>query len=237
MAIVCSWLVLVVGSLVLGTAVPAGAAAIRGVVLFAGPVEERKKLAVTIDQYVCGKEKDAEELPVGKDRGIRNAVVWLQTPPEGARSEATPAKDAASAKVEMDQKGCVFTPRVVLVPAGGTVEFLNSDRLLHNLHSVSKENPSFNRTQPRGRVIPITFARPEIIRVNCDLHSWMRGWIVVADHPFYALSNEAGEFVLPNVPAGKYTLQIWQESLGISAQPVTVGAQDARVTVELKARP
>ena len=233
MSIARSWLRLVVWAFViaLAAAVPARAAAIRGVVLFAGTVEERKKLPVTIDQYVCGKEKDAEDLVVGQGRVIRNAVVWLQTPPDGARVDVPPPK------VEMDQKACVFSPRVVLVPAGGTVEFLNSDRLLHNLHSVSKENPSFNRTQPRGRVIPITFARPEIIRVNCDLHSWMRGWIVVADHPFYALSNETGEFVLPNVPPGTYTLQIWQESLGVTTQPVTVGAQDARVTVELKARP
>jgi plastocyanin len=157
-------------------------------------------------------------------------VVWLQTPPPGA------AWPAAPVKVEMDQKGCVFIPRVVLVPAGGTVEFLNSDRLLHNLHSVSTHNPSFNRTQPKGRVIPIAFAKPEIIRLDCDLHSWMRAWVVVADHPFYALSNEAGEFALPSVPPGKYTLQIWQEALGTTSRDVVVGADDARVVVEFKAR-
>jgi plastocyanin len=231
MSVVVKWVVLAVCAAGgLGLAQPARAATIRGVVLFAGPLEDRKKLPVTIDQYVCGKEKDAEDLVVGRERGIRNAVVWLQTPPEGGKGEQPPAK------VEMDQKGCVFTPRVVLVPTGGTVEFLNSDRLLHNLHSASKENPSFNRTQPRGRAIPIAFSRPEIIQVNCDLHSWMRAWIVVTDHPFYALSNEAGEFALPNVPPGKYTLQIWQETLGTTSQEVVVGAQDARVTVELKAR-
>jgi plastocyanin len=192
---------------------------------------EAKKLAVTIDQYVCGKEKIADDLVVGAQRGLRNAVVWLQTPPAGVSAEAAPAK------VEMDQKACAFVPRVVLVPAGGTVEFLNSDRLLHNVHSVSRENPSFNRTQPRGRVIPVTFAKPEIVRINCDLHSWMRGWVVVADHPFYALSNEAGEFELPPVPAGKYTLQIWHETLGISSRDVTVGPEGARITVDLKAKP
>jgi plastocyanin len=213
----------------LAIASPARAAAIRGVVLYGGGPVEPKKLPVTIDQYVCGKEKASEDLLVGPQRGVRNAVVWLQTPPQGAAGEAAPQK------VEMDQKGCVFVPHVVLVPAGGTVEFLNSDRLLHNLHSVSRENPSFNRTQPRGRAIPIAFARPEIIRVNCDLHSWMRAWVVVADHPFYALTNEAGEFALPNVPPGKYTLQIWQETLGITSRDVSVGAEDARVTVELKA--
>jgi plastocyanin len=213
----------------LGIPLPARASAIRGVIVFTGPVDQ-KKLPVTIDQYICGKEKEAEDLIVGPKGGLRNAVVWLQTPPPGASWPSGPGK------IEMDQKGCAFVPRVVLVPAGGTVEFLNSDRLLHNLHSASTENPTFNRTQSRGRVIPIAFSRPEIIRVNCDLHSWMRAWVVVADHPFYALSNEAGEFVLPNVPPGKYALQIWQEALGTTSREVSVGAEDTHVTVEFKAR-
>jgi plastocyanin len=212
----------------LGIAPAAEAAAIRGTVVMTGAVTP-KKLPVTIDQYVCGTEKMAEDLVVNAKGGVKNVVVWLKTPPPGAGWPSAPVK------VEMDQKGCVFVPRVVLVPAGGTVEFLNSDRLLHNLHSASNDNPTFNRTQPRGRVIPVTFAKPEFVQVNCDLHSWMRSWVVVADHPFYALTNDAGEFVLPNIPPGKYTLQTWQETVGITSREVTVGAEDARVTVELKA--
>jgi plastocyanin len=211
-----------------GVAPPADAGSIRGVVTMTGAVTA-KKVPVTIDQYVCGTEKMAEDLVVNAKGGVKNAVVWLKTPPPGA------AWPSAPVKVEMDQKGCVFVPRVLLVPVNGTVEFLNSDRLLHNLHSASNENPTFNRTQPRGRVIPVTFAKPEFVQVNCDLHSWMRSWVVVADHPFYALTNDAGEFVLPNIPPGKYTLQTWQEVLGITSREVTVGAEDARVTVELKA--
>src|SRR5438105_5462225 len=207
---------------------PASPASIRGVVTVVGAIAP-KKLPVTIDQYVCGTDKPGEDLVVSGQGRVKNAVVWLQTPPPGA------AWPSAPTKVDMDQKGCVFVPRVVIVPAGATVEFLNSDRLLHNLHSASQENPTFNRTQPRGRVIPVTFSKPEIVQVNCDLHSWMRAWVVVADHPFYALSNDAGEFVLPNVPSGKYVLQIWQETLGITSREVTVGAEDARVTIELKA--
>jgi plastocyanin len=77
----------------------------------------------------------------------------------------------------MDQQGCVYAPRVVIVPVGGTVEFLNSDPLLHNLHSVSAENPTFNRTQPKGRTIPVIFKKAETVRVDCDLHTGCgRGW-------------------------------------------------------------
>src|SRR5262245_22841895 len=217
--------VLVVGLVVTP---PAEAANIRGAVVMKGTAAP-KKLAVTIDQYVCGSEKTADDLIVNAKGGVKNAVVWLKTAPPGAAWPSSPTK------VEMDQQACVFVPRIVVVPAGGTVEFLNSDRLLHNLHSASKDNPTFNRTQPRGRVIPVAFSKPEFIQVNCDLHSWMRGWVVVADHPFYALSNDAGEFVLANVPPGKYVLQIWQEVLGTTSRDVTVGSDDARVTVELKA--
>jgi plastocyanin len=210
----------------------AAAASIKGNVVFAGAPPAPKKLAVTIDQYVCGKEKDAEEFVVSPQKGIRNVVVWLQNPPQAAKWDPPPAP------VALDQKECVFTPRIVLVPAGGTVDFLNSDRLLHNLHAAPKTgNPAFNRAQPKGRTIPITFSTPEIIPVNCDLHSWMRAWVVVMDHPFYAVTNPAGEFVLNNVPPGKFVLQVWHETLGRTSKEVTVGNQDfTGATIEMSAR-
>jgi hypothetical protein len=133
----------------------------------------------------------------------------------------------------MDQKECVFVPRVMVVPAGGTVEFLNSDRLLHNLHSVSKDNAVFNRTQPKGRTIPIVFKRPEIVRIDGDLHPWMRAWVVVAEHPFYAVTNDRGEFALENVPPGTYTLQVWHESLGVVKKDVAVSDDVTTLTVEM----
>jgi plastocyanin len=195
---------------------PAWATTIKGTVRYVGGPVEQRKVPVTIDQYVCGKEKEAEHLVLSADRAIRYAVVSLQTPPAGAKW------DAPLPSAQMDQKQCAFAPRVVVVPVGGTVEFLNSDRLLHNLHSRSKENATFNRTQPKGRSIPVAFKRPEIVRVDCDLHSWMRGWVVVAEHPFYAVTNEQGEFVLSSVPPGKYTLEVWQESLGTVSREITV---------------
>lgn len=210
------------------TAATASAASIKGTVQFTGGAVPQKKLAVTVDQYVCGKEKEADLLILSPQGGIRNAVVWLESPAQGAKRE-NPAP-----VVQMDQKQCVFTPRVVVVPVGGTVEFLNSDHLLHNVHTVTKENPSVNRAQPRGRTIPVIFSKPEIIRVKCDLHPWMLGWVVVTDHPFHAVTGVEGEFTLNNVPPGKYTLHVWQESLGTSAKEVTVSSKEvANVTVEM----
>ena len=157
--------------------------AIKGKVVFVGVVPAPKKLEVSIDQFVCGNEKDAEDLLLSPRKEIRNAVVWLENPPTNA-----PWPPGAE-KVEIDQKRCVYIPRVVVVPAGGKVDFLNSDRLLHNVHATPNFNVSFNRTQPKNRTIPITFAKPETIRISCDLHPWMAAWVVVAAHPFYAITG------------------------------------------------
>ena len=204
-------------------------ASIKGKVVFVGPVPAQKKVDITIDQYVCGTEKDAGDLLLSPQKELRNAVVWIDNPPANA------ASPAPTANVEMDQNGCTFIPRIVLVPAGGTVDFLNSDRLLHNIHATPKLNVSFNRTQPKSRTIPVTFTQPEIVRINCDLHSWMTGWVVVTANPFYAITGADGQFAFDGLPPGQYKLQIWHERLGTVAANVTVGDQQpGRVTVEMK---
>jgi hypothetical protein len=88
-----------------------------------------------------------------------------------------------------------------------------------------------------GRTIPVTFAKPEIVRIECDLHSWMTAWVVVAAHPFYAVTGADGSFAFDNLPPGQYKLQIWHERLGTLPASVTVGEQQpAQLTVEMKAR-
>jgi plastocyanin len=210
-------------------AAAAEAGPIKGTVRFTGGPVEATKLKVTVDHAICGTSKDAEDVVVSPNMGLRNAVVSLLAPPPDAKLGLAPP-------VQIDQKECVFVPRVIVVPLGGTVEFLNSDRLLHNLHSAGADNPTFNRTQPKGRTIPITFRKPEIIRIDCDLHPWMRAWVVVAAHPFYAVTNDQGEFALPGVPPGTYTLQVWHESLGTVKRDVTATDGTTAVTVEMRGK-
>ncbi len=207
------------------------AATIQGQVRYTGIVDGPTTVAVTSNQYVCGDSAPAEDLLVSPEGGIRNAVVSLQTPPPDAGHENL------GVSPQIDQEKCVFIPRIVLVPVGGTVEFLNSDRLLHNIRSKDiKHNSAFNRTQPRGRTVPITFAKPEIVQIGCDLHPWMRSWVVVTGHPFFSVTDDAGRFVLTDVPAGEYTLEIWQEALGKVRRDVTV-TDDAVTTVVIEMPP
>jgi plastocyanin len=229
----------VLAAVLSGSVAPSWAGSIQGLVTLPGAPPAPRKIPVTIDQYVCGDAKIADDLQVSARNGVRNVVVWVENPPaksENAAKSAPPA-EAATGAVEMDQKECVFTPRVVLVPAGGTVNFLNSDRLLHNLHARPKLNSAFNRTQPKGRTISVSFAQPEIFRVDCDLHSWMRSWVVVTEHPFYTVSDAEGRFTLDLLPAGRYTLRLWHETLGTMSREVTVPATGAAQTTIEMARP
>ena len=221
------------GVLVLACApLVAAAASIRGKVVVDSTVPPPKKVEVTIDQYVCGNDKDPGDLLVSPQKELRNAVVWIENPPPGVTPASAPAD-----KVEIDQNGCTFVPRVVVVPAGGTVDFLNSDRLLHNIHATPKLNVAFNRTQPKNRTIPVTFTKPEIVKVACDLHSWMTAWVVVAAHPWYAVTGPDGQFAFDNLPPGQYKLSVWHERLGTVPGTVTVTEQQpGRVTVEMKLR-
>ncbi|HEY3634446.1 MAG TPA: carboxypeptidase regulatory-like domain-containing protein [Caldimonas sp.] len=205
------------------------AATLNGRVVLAGTAPAAKKIDVTIDQYLCGNQKEAQDLILSARNEVANAVVWLENPPPGA------TWPAGENKATVDQNGCVFVPRVAIVPVGGTVDFLNTDRLLHNIHAQPKLNEAFNRTQPKNRTVPVTFSKAEIVRVDCDLHSWMTAWVVVAPHPYYAVTRADGQFSFEGLPPGSYRLQIWHERLGpITRQVIVPATGGASVSVEMK---
>jgi plastocyanin len=201
---------------------------ISGTVKFSGAPPARKPLEVTKDKEVCGKEKHLSlDLIVGADKGIENVVVSLLDVKKG--------KMWSSAKATLDQKGCIYKPHVVVAKAGGELEILNSDGILHNIHTYSKDNPPINKAQPKfKKVLTEKFMKPEKIKVTCDAHAWMSGWIVVSDHPYVAVTDGKGSFALKDVPPGTYKLEIWHETLGRSMRDVTVKAKDeTKLNVEL----
>ena len=195
---------------------------IKGTVTFQGAAPARQKIEVTKDTNVCGAggAKLSEALVVGPGGGIANVVVRLSGMTKGA-ALAPPAT-----KPTLDQKVCQFHPHVVLVPAGSAVTMVNSDGILHNVHTYGEANPPVNKAQPGfKKQLDIQFDKPEFpIRVECDAHSWMKAWIVVQDHPYYAVTDESGAFTLSNVPPGDYDLEAWQETLGRKSAKVSVAA-------------
>lgn len=205
-----------------------GGGSIVGAVKVAGSPPAPKVLKVNKDTQACGSEKKSEDLMVGPNKEVQWAVVSVA----GAKGPAPkPAK-----KPTLDQKGCHFQPHVLLVPAGAEVEVLNPDGVLHNIHSRAAVNSSVNKAQPKfKKTMGVVFGeKPEIIRVNCDAHSWMQGWIVVTGHPYYAVTDEKGAFKLENVPPGKHTIEVWHETLGKVTKEVEVKAgAETKVAFEL----
>lgn len=204
-----------------------GAGSIVGEVRFSGTPPPAKPLKVNKDTQVCGTDKASEGLVVGANKGIKHAVVSLR----GARGPAPkPAQKPA-----LDQKGCQFAPHVIVVPAGAEVDILNSDGILHNVHTYSSANAPFNKAQPKfKKVMTEKFDKPEIIRVQCDVHGWMLAWIVVGEHGAYAVTDETGAFKIDNVAPGKHNVEVWHETLGKLSQAVDVKAgAPTRVTFEM----
>ena len=197
-----------------GVAAPVeGKGTVAGKVVFKGK-HAPAKLSVGKDREVCGDAKQDPTLIVGTDGGVRNAVIQIA----GLREGKTPAKEA-----ELDQVKCEYEPHVLVVPAGATVKIKNSDGILHNVHTLSKDNAPFNRAQPKFiKELSETFATPEIIPVRCDVHGWMSGWIVVTDNVFFDVSKADGAFQFSEVPAGKHSIEVWHESLGKTSQEVEV---------------
>ena len=125
----------------------------------------------------------------------------------------------------LDQRGCRFIPHVVVVPRGRTLRILNNDGILHNVHALAWRNRPFNRAlPPKVKQMDVTFKRPERIRVRCDVHAWMGAWIVVAEHPYVMVTGRDGAFRLEGVPPGRYTIDLWHETLGKQQTEVTVTA-------------
>jgi len=142
--------------------------------------------------------------------------------------EAVPGKTfpAPAKPLDMDQKSLLFQPHLLVAPVGATVEFLNSDKVQHNIFwpaiSGNKKLGHNLGTWPTGEKRAFKFEMPGIVPLLCNVHPEMSGYIIVTPTPFYAESDEAGNFKIANVPDGSYTLTAWHEGFKTQSKPVTV---------------
>ena len=100
---------------------------------------------------------------------------------------------------------------------------MNDDGILHNIHTYSTVNPSFNAAQPKfKKEMDKVIEKPEVIKVTCDAHGWMHGWWVSTDTPYYAVTDDKGNYTIKDVPPGSYTVEVWQEKLGTADEKADV---------------
>lgn len=227
----------VVIAMVAATVVPAHAyevaqvangGTIQGKVVFRGTVPTQK-IIPTKDVEVCGGPREEPLIQVGPDKGVQNAVVYLT---QVATGKAWPA---ASKPPEIDNTKCRFEPAVQAIRPG-RLDVVNNDPVLHNTHGYYGTRTAFNLALPnQGQRIPVELPRPGTVRVDCDAHGWMEGWVYVVDNPYHAVTGADGGFTIADVPPGNYTLVAIQPFTGPVQQPVTVAARaPTSVSIELK---
>ncbi|MFI5119404.1 MAG: carboxypeptidase regulatory-like domain-containing protein [Thermoanaerobaculia bacterium] len=203
-----------------------GAAAVTGKIVFEGAVPPAEKFKMSADAF-CAKshpgEVAKEETVVGPDKGLANVFVYVKSGISG-----TYPPPAAAAVI--DQRGCTYHPHVFGMVAGQSLDILNSDDTLHNIHSLPEKNESFNLGMPvKGMKYTKKFDKPEVmIRIKCDVHGWMSAYCGVVSHPFFAVTAADGTYAIKNLPAGTYTIEAWHEKLGTQTQQVTVGATESK---------
>jgi plastocyanin len=155
--------------------------------------------------------------PAERDVSDRlRSVVYLESAPRGAFEQPEPMHAV------MDQRNETFVPHILAVTTGTTVDFPNSDRIYHNVFSLSKTRPFDLGRYAVGRSKSVRFDRPGIVRVFCDIHSHMSAFILVFNHPFFAVTDTEGRYRIDNVPSGSYNVVAWNEGLASAPKPVAV---------------
>ena len=201
---------------------PTTAGVIRGAIKFTGKKPAAKVISLDADAQCVklhpGGTITEEGVVLGSNGAVGNAFVYLKSGLEG-KQFAPPTEP-----VVIDQKGCWFAPRVIGMQTGQPLKVTNSDPVTHNIHPQPQKNRDWNQSQaPEDPPLLRKFTAPEImIPVKCNVHYWMRAWIGVLDHPYFAVTAADGSFEIRNVPPGNYTVAVWQEKLGAEEQPVTL---------------
>jgi len=206
--------------------VSADAATLSGVIKLAAAAPAMPTIQMSADPYCQSQHptpaKD-EEVVVGPGGELANVFVYVKNAPAGNFPPP-------STPVTLDQKGCQYHPHVGGIMVGQPLEIKNSDTTLHNVHAMPNNNTQFNEGQPVPMSTTKKFDKAELVpfRIKCDVHGWMKAWMAVMPHPFFAVSQMNGSFTIPNLPPGTYTIVAWHEKYGPKEQQVTVAAKESK---------
>ncbi len=188
---------------------------ISGVISYNGTAPAAKKIDTTADA-ACGKANPnlTTEDTIVKDGKLANMFVYIKEgTADGGKKVGDYTWSTPTTAVQLDQKGCHYSPHVLGVQTNQKLSITNSDQTQHNIHPTPKLNPEWNQTQPNGAPpIEKTFTRAEVlIPVKCNQHPWMKAYIGVMKTPFFAVSAANGTFEIKGVPPGTYTVVAWKE--------------------------
>ena len=210
-------------------------ATIAGKVTFSGTPAKPEPIDMS-KQPECAKlypkQQMDEKSIVGPANALKNVVVYIS---RGASDNAP----ALSYQASFDQKNCRYTTHVLALRVGQEVSISNSDPFSHNIHPMPKNNREWNRIQLPGTP-PFTYSyeNEEFIPVKCNIHSWMKAYFVVLKTQHFAVTGEDGQFSLPNLPPGTYTITAWHETYGTQSHDVSVtGGQRFAVDFDFKSKP
>jgi plastocyanin len=206
---------------------PATAGSVSGKITYEGPKPAKTAISMTSDadceKLHAGHPVYDESVVVGPAHGLANAFVYVKSGLEGKRFELP------QQPVVLDQRACMYVPRVIGIRVGQTMDVRNSDPVSHNIHPIPENNREWNQQQsPQAPNLQHRFPRPEImVPVKCNVHRWMRAYIGVVDHPYFAVTAPDGAFELENLPPGDYTIAVWHEKFGEKTAAVHVAATQA----------
>ncbi len=194
---------------------PAGS--VKGTVIYEGEPPEQPKLDRSADPK-CSQGKLDEAVVVNHGK-LRDVLVRV-------KNGTTGKHDAPAAPVVIDQRDCTYTPRVVGLIAGQKLAVRNSDGTFHNVHGTRAGKMLFNKPHaPKAADLSLEVAAQpdDVIELQCDVHAWMHAWAVVQDSPFFAVTDDKGQFEITGLAPGKYTLEAWHPVLGSRTMDIEIG--------------